>query len=53
MVRKGGTSYSLDLDYQHNDGIRPNNDLSSIEWYSQLKQQLGPNDALFYVVRQI
>jgi outer membrane receptor protein involved in Fe transport/Flp pilus assembly protein TadD len=43
---KGGTSYSLDLDYQHNDGIRPNNDLSRIEWYSQIKQQLGPKDAV-------
>jgi Flp pilus assembly protein TadD len=46
----GSTSYSLDLTYQHNDGIlhpnRPNNDLSDIEWYSQIKQQLGPNDAV-------
>ncbi|HEY1789290.1 MAG TPA: TonB-dependent receptor, partial [Verrucomicrobiae bacterium] len=42
----GRTSYSLDLDYQHNDGIRPNNDLSDIEWYSHIKQQVGPNDAV-------
>ncbi|MBI4664647.1 MAG: hypothetical protein HY735_38145 [Verrucomicrobia bacterium] len=43
----GGTSYSLDLDYQHNDGVRPNNDLSRIDWYSQIKQQLTPQDTLF------
>ena len=43
---KGNTSYSLDLDYRHNDGIRPNNDLSDIEWYSQIKHQLGPNDTV-------
>ncbi len=42
----GRTSYSLDLDYQHNNGIRPNNDLSSIEWYSHVKQQVSPNDAV-------
>jgi predicted Zn-dependent protease len=43
---QGATSYSLDLDYQHNSGIRPNNELSSIEWYSQLKHQLGPYDTV-------
>ncbi len=43
---QGATSYSLDLDYQHNAGIRPNNELSSIEWYSQIKQQLSPYDTV-------
>jgi Tfp pilus assembly protein PilF len=47
----GRTSYSLDLDYQHNDGIRPNNDLSDIEWYSQVKQQIDPNDALILLTK--
>jgi tetratricopeptide (TPR) repeat protein len=42
-----GTSYSLDLDYQQNDGVRPNNDLGRIEWYSALNQQVGPYDSLF------
>ena len=31
--------YALDLDYQHNNGVRPNNKLDRIEWYSQLKFQ--------------
>jgi outer membrane receptor protein involved in Fe transport/Tfp pilus assembly protein PilF len=51
----GRTSYSLDLDYQHNDGIlnpyRPNNALSDIEWYSTIKQQVGPNDAATVIVK--
>ena len=43
----GGTSYALDLDYRHNNGVRPNNDLDRIEWYSALNQQVGPRDSLF------
>ena len=42
----GGTSYSFDLDYRHYDGVRPNNDLSRIEWFSQIKQQLTPKDSV-------
>ena len=42
----GATSYSLDLDYQHNSGVRPNHALSSIEWYSQIKHQISPQDSL-------
>jgi hypothetical protein len=44
-------SYSLDLDYQHNDGVRPNNELDRIEWYSQLKYQLAPSDTLFLLTK--
>jgi tetratricopeptide (TPR) repeat protein len=43
----GRTAYTLDLDYQHNNGIRPNNDLERIEWYAQIKRQLTPRDSLF------
>ena len=35
----GGTSYSLDLDYQHADGVRPNNSLDRVEWFTTVKQQ--------------
>jgi len=42
----GGTSYSLDLDYRHYDGTRPNSDLERIEWFSQIKQQLTPKDSV-------
>ena len=47
----GGTSYSFDLDYQHNDGVRPNNGLDSIEWYTTLKQQITPQDTLLAQVK--
>src|SRR5207247_3395801 len=40
----GGTSYALDLEYHHNDGVRPNNDLDSIQWYTTIKQQITPQD---------
>lgn len=45
------TSYALDLEYQYKEGIRPNNDLSRVEWYSRIKQQLSPQDSLFVLVK--
>lgn len=30
----GRTSYTVDVDYQHNNGVRPNNDLDRLEWYT-------------------
>jgi len=47
----GRFSYSLDLDYSHNDGVRTNNDLSRIEWYSQLKYQLTPYDTVLVLTK--
>jgi tetratricopeptide (TPR) repeat protein len=47
----GGTSYALDLDYQHNGGVRPNNGLDSIEWYTTVKQQITPQDTLLALVK--
>lgn len=47
----GKLGWALDLEYQHNDGVRPNNELDRIEWYSQLKYQLTPNDALFLLAK--
>jgi len=47
----GGTSYALDLDYQHNGGVRPNNDLDSIEWYTTIKQQITPQDTLLALIK--
>src|SRR6185295_3867653 len=44
-------SYTLDLDYQHNTGTRPNNDLDRLEWYSQLKYQLTDRDSLFLLTK--
>jgi Tfp pilus assembly protein PilF len=47
----GSTSYSLDLDYVSQRGVRVNNDLSSIEWYSTIKQQITPQDTLLALVK--
>jgi tetratricopeptide (TPR) repeat protein len=38
--------YALDLDYQHNDGVRPNNQLDRLEVYGTFKYQVTPQDAV-------
>ncbi len=45
------TSWALDLDFQHNDGIRPNNDLDRIEWYTTIKHQLTPQDSVMLLTK--
>jgi Tfp pilus assembly protein PilF len=47
----GNTSYALDLDYQHNDGVRPNNRLARLEWYTRVKQQLTPQDSVMLLAK--
>jgi len=47
----GRTSYTLDLDYQHNEGTRPNNELNRIECYIQLKHQLTDRDSVFLLTK--
>ena len=47
----GNASYALDVEYQNNRGVRPNNDLSRIEWYSKIKQQLTPQDTVFLLAK--
>jgi tetratricopeptide (TPR) repeat protein len=47
----GRVSYSLDVDYQHNDGVRSNNDLSRLEWYSTIKLQLSPRDSALLIAK--
>jgi hypothetical protein len=42
----GNTGYAFDLDYQHNDGVRPNNDLSRVEWFTTIKHQITPSDSI-------
>lgn len=44
-------SYTLDLDYQRNEGVRPNNDLDRKEWYTQFKYQLNERDSLFLMTK--
>lgn len=47
----GKFGYSLDLDYEYHSGIRPNNDLNRIEWYSQFKWELTSQDSLFVLTK--
>ncbi len=47
----GNTAWSLDLDYQHNDGVRVNNGLDRIEWYTTVKQQLNDRDSLLLLTK--
>lgn len=47
----GRFGYALDVDYQHNDGVRRNNELDRLEWYSTLKYQLTARDTLFALIK--
>ena len=47
----GNTAWSLDVDYQRNEGVRPNNTLDRIEWYSQIKQQVTARDTALLLVK--
>jgi len=47
----GNTAWALDLDYQHNDGVRPNNELDRLEWFSTFKQQLTPQDSVMLLTK--
>ncbi len=42
----GHTSYSLDAEYQHNEGVRPNNELTSAVGQLSLSHQLTPKDSV-------
>jgi tetratricopeptide (TPR) repeat protein len=45
------TSWALDLDYQHNEGVRPNNHLDRVEWYTTVKQQVTFNGSLLFLAK--
>jgi len=47
----GRTSYAFDLDYENKKGVRPNNDLQDIEWYTTIKQQITPQDTLLALIK--
>jgi tetratricopeptide (TPR) repeat protein len=44
----GNFSYAVDLDYESDRGLRPNNHLDRLEIYSQAKYQLGLQDSIFF-----
>ena len=43
----GNVSYSLDTEFQYNNGLRPNNEITRSESYGQAKVQLSPQDTVF------
>lgn len=47
----GNTGWSLDVDYQHNDGVRPNNELERLEWYTTVKQQITAHDSVMLLAK--
>ncbi|MSU35245.1 MAG: hypothetical protein EXS36_09040 [Pedosphaera sp.] len=47
----GRTAYALDVDYQHNNGVRANKDLDRLELYTQLKQQLTDADTVLLLLK--
>jgi Tfp pilus assembly protein PilF len=48
---EGDTAYAVDLDYQHNYGIRINNSLDDIDWTTTVKQQVTPQDTALALVQ--
>ncbi|PWU09213.1 MAG: hypothetical protein C5B50_27815 [Verrucomicrobia bacterium] len=46
----GDTSYAFDLEFRHNDGVRPNNALSIVDFHTTFKQQLSPKDSVLLLV---
>ena len=44
----GNFSYSLDTEYQYDNGRRPNNEITRSETYFQVKVQLTPQDTIFF-----
>lgn len=44
----GNVSYSLDSEFQYDNGLRPNNEITRSESYGQVKLQLTPQDTVFF-----
>jgi tetratricopeptide (TPR) repeat protein len=44
----GNVSYSLDTEFQYDNGLRPNNEITRSESYGQVKIQLTPQDTVFF-----
>ncbi len=46
--RYGGTAYAIDMLYRYENGHRPNNDLEQLSLSLRLKQQITPQDDLYF-----
>jgi len=49
--RYHNSAYAIDVDYQHNNGVRPNNELDRLELYTTFKQQLTPQDSVLLLAK--
>ncbi len=47
----GPLAWSLDVEYEHHDGVRPNNDLDRLEWYATAKTRVGPDDTALVLTK--
>ena len=47
----GDTSYALDLDYHHNNGVRVNNGLDNVFWNTTVKQQVTSQDTVMLLLQ--
>ena len=47
----GNISYSIDSEYQYNDGLRPNSQITRVEEYGTVKLQVTPQDTFFFQVK--
>ncbi len=45
------TSYAIDLDYHHNNGVRVNNSLDNVNLDTTIKQQITPRDTAMLLVQ--
>ncbi|MBI4657453.1 MAG: hypothetical protein HY735_01180 [Verrucomicrobia bacterium] len=44
----GNSGYALDAFYRTENGQRPNSDLSQLTWSAKVKQQISPQDSVFF-----
>jgi outer membrane receptor protein involved in Fe transport len=49
--RFGDTAWALDLDYQRNEGVRPNNRLHRLEGYGTVKHQLSLQGSVMLLMK--
>ena len=47
----GPLAWSFDVEYEHHDGTRPNNDLDRLEWYSTVKIRVSPDDTALLLTK--
>jgi len=49
----GNTAWAIDVDYQHNDGVRANNELDRLGVSASIKQQITPADSVLLMANYL